>query len=1127
MRKFLCALGLFSIFILTTQLAMPQSLVSGDISGTVSDPSGAVIKDAIVNLKSLDTGATQTTATGDTGLYRFSLLRPGRYSLKVTQQGFQGAERLVSVAIGQVTTANFTLTVGKATEIVEVTGALPIVNTESAANATAFDQRSVTEIPNPGADLSNIAQLAPGVTMNTSSGYGNFTANGMPATSNVFTINGENNMDPYFNINNTGATNLTLGLNEIQEATVVTNPYSGQYGQQAGAQVNYITKAGTNAFHGSAKYLWNGRVMNANDYFNKHTEGEITPRPFANNNQWGADFGGPIKKDKTFFYVNTEGTRYVLPTVQSTYIPSPQFIDAVLGNVATKQPNSYDLYKRLFDLWGNPNTPGAQNAMPVPDSCGNATGYLGLGDVCALKFSATPGQLSNEWIISGRLDHNFSENDKVFFRFRRDDGVQPTYTDPVRSEFNATSTQPSYDGQTQWTHIFNSNMTNQFIAAGTYYSAIFKQTQPQASQLFPYSIYFQQGSVFASIANPTGLLGSIFDTYIFPQGRNVTQYQFVDDLSIVRGSHTLKFGANFRRYDISDYTPTTIQYPLVYFTSMKQFADGTAYRFRQRIFDNSAFPVAMYGIGMYGQDEWKVTRDLKLTLAVRLEHNSNPVCQIDCFSRFADPFQSLTLGTDVPYNQNILAGQNQAFAATDKLNVSPRFGFVWSPGGSAKTVVSGGFGIFYDSLPSSLLLSSIRNVPGIVDQSVYRGLWADPTAAGMASIADVSAHALMNGFASGATYDSLVAATGGVFRAPSFINFAGTMHTPRYQEWNLQVQRELGADMSFTLAYAGTHGIHVPISNGNFNAYSPSYCGPDGDLQCNTAFPAGPPAPFPSYATVTEWFTGAVSNSNNLTATLQRRFSHGVSFQANYTWAHALDEVSNGGVSPYGSDSQLGQINPAGLRLNNYGNADYDIRHNFNANFLWEPPTKFANKYVNGILGGWSFAGTVFTRTGLPYSVVDNNAAYTNYGPTVIPGQPLGVGATYGAVGSCNNPDVACFNPNSFVDLTTATYSGFPTQRRNQYRGPGFFNASFSPTKNFSLTERLKLNVGANIYNIFNHPNFYLPYMYLESGGPGVGYGDYVGKIYQTVSVPASPYGSFVGAAASGRMVQLQARITF
>ena len=1115
MRKFLCALGLFSIFILITPLGMAQSLTSGDISGTVSDPSGAVIKDAIVNIKSLDTGAAQTTATGDTGLYRFSLLRPGRYSIKVTQQGFQGAERQISVNIGQVTTANFTLKVGQATEVVEVTGALPVVNVESAAVSTAFDQRSVADLPNPGGDLSNIAQLAPGVTMNTSSGYGNFTANGMPATANLFTINGENNMDPYFNINNTGATNLTLGLNEIQEATIVTNAYGGQYGQLAGAQVNYITKSGTNAFHGSAKYMWNGRIMNANDWF---ANNQGTSRPFANSNQWGADFGGPIKKDKTFFYINTEGMRYVLPTVQNTYIPSPEFTSAVLNNIGNNQPNSLPLYQKLMDLWTKPNTPGAQNATPVPGSCGDLVGRFGFTDAsaCALNFSATPNSLSNEWIISGRLDHNFSDNDKVFFRFKRDDGLQPTYTDPVRSEFNGTSSQPAYDGQTQWTHIFNSTMTNQFIAAASYYTAIFKQNEAQVSSLFPYTIAWSS-EIFAQIANPTYLPGSIFDTYGFPQGRNTTQYQLIDDLSIVRGNHTLKFGGNFARYDMSDYTASGIySHPRVYFTSLADFADGVAYRFRQRFSNRESFPVATYNLGLYGQDEWKVSKDLKLTFALRAEHFSNPVCQVNCFSLFTSPIQTMSFGSDIAYNANIDAGRHQIYRTTDSLNLAPRFGFVWSPLGDDKTVISGGFGIFYNGLAAGVMYDDMTNIPNIVDQSVYStnttGLWADATAAGMANIAAVSANAVSNGFANGATYNSLVESTGGLFKPPSFFNFDNTMHTPRYQEWSFQVQRALGADMSFTLAYAGMHGIHIPVANGAFNAWDPYGQG--------AGFPSA--VPHENYASLTQYSTSAVANSNNLTATLQRRFSRGVSFQVNYTWAHALDEISNGGIDPYGSDTLAGQLNPLSLRANNYGNADYDIRHNFSGNFVWEPPHRFENKLVNGLLGGWNLTGTLFARTGLPYTVLDGNTFFPNYGgAAIIPGQPLGPGATYGAASSCSNPNTACFDPNAFVDTYSNALAAYPTQRRNQYRGPGFFNANFSPSKSFNLTERMKLRVGANFYNVFNHPNFYLPYSYLSSGDPGVGH------IQSTVSVPASPYGSFVGAAASGRMVQLQARITF
>ena len=252
-------------------------LISGDVAGTVTDPSGAVVANVKVILVSLDRGETQTTTTNDAGYFRFSLLKPGQYSLTLERAGFKKQERRTNVAAGQVAAAS-------------------VVNTETSGVATTYDQRIVQDVPNPGGDLTNIAQTAPGATMNTSGGYGNLTVNGMPATSNLFTVNGENDMDPFFNINNSGATNLTLGVNEIQEATVVSNPYSGQYGQQAGAQVTYITKSGTNDFHGSVQYDWNGRVMNANDWFANNSG---TPRPFANANQWGADLGGPIFKNKT------------------------------------------------------------------------------------------------------------------------------------------------------------------------------------------------------------------------------------------------------------------------------------------------------------------------------------------------------------------------------------------------------------------------------------------------------------------------------------------------------------------------------------------------------------------------------------------------------------------------------------------------------------------------------------------------------------------------------------------------------------------------------------------------------------------------------------------------------------
>jgi hypothetical protein len=216
--------------------AFGQSLISGDIAGTVTDPSHAVVSNARVELKSLDTGSTQTDLTNGTGLYRFSLLRPGNYQVTVKQSGFATMQVPATVAVGQTTTRDIALAMSAATTTVEVSGAAPVVDTTSASISTGFTQQEVALLPNPGGDITNIAQTTPGAQMNNTGGYGNFTMNGLPATSNLFTVNGENDMDPYFNINNSGATNLTIGSNEIEEATVIANAYSGEYGQLSGAQ---------------------------------------------------------------------------------------------------------------------------------------------------------------------------------------------------------------------------------------------------------------------------------------------------------------------------------------------------------------------------------------------------------------------------------------------------------------------------------------------------------------------------------------------------------------------------------------------------------------------------------------------------------------------------------------------------------------------------------------------------------------------------------------------------------------------------------------------------------------------------------------------------------------------------
>jgi hypothetical protein len=1085
--------GILTVMVIAALMApslMAQSLVTGDLTGTVTDPSGAVVSGATVALKSDANGSTRTATTGSNGTYRFSLLGPGSYTITVTASGFSKAQSTAQVNVGQASIADVKMAVGSSSQTVEVTGAAPLVNADNADLSTNFDQNMIANQPNGGNDITYVAQTAPGVTMNTGMGYGNFQTSGLPATSNVFTVNGENDMDPFLNLNNSGATNLTLGRNDLQEATVITNAYSGQYGQQAGVQVSYVTKSGTNQYHGNAEYWWTGRAMDANDYFNNLSG---TPRPFANNNEWADSFGGPIKKDKLFFFADNEGIRYIVPSSQTVVSPTPGFAAATLSNLAALNPAEVPLYSKMFSLYQT--APGYANQSPIPGStgCGTLTTFSGN---CFEQYGATPALPGTEYIISGRIDYNLSDKDHLFWRVRMDHGTQATYADPINSAFDAASYQPAYDGQGQWTHVFSPNATNNFVYAGSYYRAIFTQTDG-ANSVFPTTVDLTGIGV-------TNMGGNLF---LFPQGRNVTQYQFVDDFSWTRGAHSLKFGGNFRRYDITDYTFSILNNPETIISDVPSFFNGVGSVFAQNFPSRATEPVALWGIGVYAQDEWRVSKSLKLTLALRAEHNSNPNCNLNCASYLSSPFVATSTDPNTPYNQMITANQAGVFRGTDAINLAPRFGFAWSPGGNDKTVVRGGFGIFYDAFPSIYADNSMTNLPNLVPEVLFGVPWADNTTpAGAWAQASNSAAAIRSGFASGASFNSLNASLPGGFSAPGVDSFIGTFHTPRYQEYSFQIEQQLDDKSSFTLGYVGNHGIHVPITNYP-NAFTASGL-------VNGGIPGAPLSG--NFSTVAEVYSGAVSNFNGLTASYQRRLTYGFTVMASYTWSHSLDEVSNNGVqgTPYnGLTSLQYQINPFCLACSNYGNADYDIRNSFNASYVWNTPFKFSNKFANGAFGGWTISQNFFARSGLPLTVLDSSAGLNNYsGTPFFPAEVVGNGQ-----GACNQYGTGCLVSSGFATANGLT--AFPNQIRNQFRGPGFFDSDFTINKNFKLTERMAFGVGANFYNVFNHPNFASP---VDTFGAGN-----FGQVLQTTAPPTGPYGSFFTGLPSGRIIQFQGKLVF
>jgi hypothetical protein len=1111
-----------------------QSSIAGEIAGTVTDPSGAVVSGATVTLNSQSMGVTQTITTASTGAFRFPLLKPGEYKLTVTQAGFKSVSQLLEVGIGQANTVNVMLEVGRANEVLEVTGTTPLLQTENANLQTTLGRIQIENLPNGGNDITAYAQTAPGVLMNSSSGggYGNFTAFGLPATSNLFTVNGNDEMDPYLNLNNSGATNLLLGANEVEEVAVTSNAYTGEYGRMAGAQVNYSTKSGTNGFHGSAKYWYNDVSLNATDWFLNNTG---TKPGFDVNNQYAAAIGGPIVKDKLFFYVGTEGLRYVLATSNQIFVPTPAFETAVLNNLGPTYGavNSAPFYQNLFNLFNN--APGAAGAVPLitPGSgfgCGDINefdpntgnpgpmpGFTQFGDPsytdpntglplggpggtpCAASFRSTVGALSTEWLMYAKVDWNRTNSDKWSMRMKNDHGLQPTYIDFLTPAFDATSIQPAWEGQLTNTRIFSSRVVNQFIASVFWYGAIFKQANAGlAASTLPYAMY----DFDSPFGNPNTTVMAGGEQNAFPQGRNVTQYQLVDDVTIDKGNHSIKFGGTFRRDDITDAIFGVRSIPRARVFSTSDFAAGFIDQFSQRFPQKLEERINLYSLGFYGQDEWRVIPKLKLTLTIRVDRNSNATCPGRCFSRFATQFSQLNHDPTIPFNQAIHNNLTSAFSSIQPIVAQPRFGFAYNL--MRNTVLRGGIGMFSDLYPATLVDNYAAQAPFDPTFTIAGFLSPAEGAASAAATALGCNSTFQSVFAAGGTVKDYKAGAPGGCNVPDYHDAVNHVKNPTYVEWNLQLQQSIGRLTAVSVNYVGNHGYDEFVYNDLVNAFQKS-----GRSGLPTAVPDS------RVRNVQGLSNGATSNYNGFTASLTQRAHYGLQFSASYTWSHALDIVSNGGVLPYSINDTVGPVaNPFNPKALNYSNADYDVRHNFSANYVWQIPSHYTG-LMNQVLGGWTLSGTFFARSGYPFTVINSGAGFSNGTGFAVGYSPLPIFLGSSVDCSGHSQTTPCLDLTQF-NSTTAT---FGQTRRNSFRGPHYFSSDFSVLKRFKITERVDFGVGANMYNVFNHPNFGNPNHDLSGGSFGL--------TQTTVEPPTSPYGAFVGSAVSGRVIQLHAELKF
>jgi outer membrane receptor protein involved in Fe transport len=685
-RKLVLALFLL---IWPVRLLSAQTLTSATIVGVVTDSSGAIVPNASVTVTQAENGSVHHSTSTSSGEYRFPFLNPGNYEITADSGSLTATPVQVQLLVGQEKSVNLRLGLKSVEQTVNVTASNSLLQTENANRVSNYDDHYIENTPVNGGDVTNIAFSTPGIRLNVGGGNTNFNVNGLPFSSVLFTVNGADIVEPYNLNNKSGTSNNTLGANDVAEAAVITNAYSAQYGREAGAQVNYISKSGGSHFHGNLVENYNSQILNANDYFNNASG---TPRGRATANQYAASVGGPVilphfgnLGDKLAFFVNTEGLRYALPTTGVVSLPSTAFQTYVLGNVPAV---SLPYYQDLFKLYNA--APGLARAVPVTNGtgqlqdgtgnqgCGNkgfsgtavpgggATTFGGAAGVpCAVAFRTTASSLNTEYYVDGRIDWNINSKQKLYFRISRDAGVQASSTSPISPLFSSISPQPWVIPQLNYSYTITPNLVNNFILNGNYYSAISGPANFAAAQTaLPVGFSFSDGG--AGNAGFQGIAASI------PNGRIGQQLGLIDDLSWSHGKHTLQFGINNRGNRISSTANKSGSVVGTYtFGNVVDFANGSVADSKNLSSFSQAFPVdpsvhiRVDSLDFYGQDEWNVRRNLNVTFGARFEYQGNPWCKESCYSRTNTEFLATgyQAGSTVPYNTTLQTGIKQGLQA--------------------------------------------------------------------------------------------------------------------------------------------------------------------------------------------------------------------------------------------------------------------------------------------------------------------------------------------------------------------------------------------------------------------------------------------------------------------------------
>jgi hypothetical protein len=1111
LARYIRILALCAAFVVSLQMLPAQTSTTGAVTGVVTDPSGAVVSGVDVILINPATGEKQKTTTNASGVYRLDLLPPGNYSLTIDQPGFARLDAHVTISNAQVLGENLKLAMGSNTQVVTVQATEAQLQSENGDVSNNVTQTQIEEVPNSGNNMTYVTRITPG--MGTSGGFG------VEGSTTLYTVDGMMNNDPYNNAGNSGASNLMLGDSEVQEATVTGNGYSGQYGGLAGAQVSFVTKSGTNRIHGAANYYWTGRSLVANNWFN-NLHG--SPRPFENANQWSADIGGPAIKDRLFWYLDTEGLRAILPSASTlVLVPSPNLQAVTLANLAKNGLSaSVPYYNNMFSLYnqaakahntqpGNGN--GNLTGCPSTLTAGELSTLGGSPGACTDYFEGSATNYANEWLLTTRVDFSIGANDHGFARSETDEGAQPTYTDQINPIFNDISIQPQHSGQVNETHTFGSRAVNNIVLSGLWYGAMFGPSNVTATTgVFPAQLSLNDSTLYT--------LGG--EDATFPEGRNVTTLQLQDDALVNAGNHTIKFGGRVYIVKENDHYFTSGTIPSEVASTLGAFINGGSdpnvasetTQFTQSFVPKPNHPIMLSQLAFYGEDDWKASRTLTLTAALRLDHQGNVRCLDHCLTLPLNPFPEMTHDATIPYDKALAFSQENVLPGLQALEWQPRVGYAYNPNILHQSlVIRGGAGIFFDGLPGNIVETIVKNPPtkntftvsgdNLASTQTSSNLYTDAVAYNQAYTAGIA-----NGGTVASIKASLPASQQSHFSPPALYGPENNFKIYQIVKWNLEVQKSFGTGTTLSVNYLANYGFNKPFTNAGLNAYSTSIAG----------LPTS--APDTRFGKVYYIEAGGRSNYNGLITTFTQRFKNGDMFTAGYTYSKSLDTLTTAisstttgttdiasAVDPYHPDAR-------------YGPASADLRNFLQLDYVYNLP------FHNHFYGGWQVAGAAFLYSGLPFTVIDTAATNSisgssatggNYGGSLIPNY------NYSGEASCSRPNQACLLASQFPKVGTTAYSTGSVDSsgpRNGFRGPDYIDTDISLMKTIPLHfENGRFSFGAQAYNVLNHPNFSRPSATLNSST--------FGKITSTLN----PSGIFsgVGGDDSPRILQIKGTLRF